>query len=227
MSCTPVPARSRSRRPLTGLLAAGLPAGLLLAGAPAAHAETAAETKISAERVETTYGRYTTVTATVPDARGRVTLVLGGEEKSGWVRDGAVSFVVPRDLTAKIYTARWTFHGNEAFAPSSTSSQVVLRSAPTAPTVAFRAPTTRTGGRADLRVTNVNSPWPSPTGTVSLRLSRADGRSITHTRTLEWGRTHVTLPRMSTGTWKAEVRYAGAPATFLRSATTSSVRVAR
>ena len=188
-----------------------------------------AETTITADDVETTYGKHTTVTAEVGDgARGRVSVRLGGETKSGWVKDGTVSFVVPRDLTARIYTARWNFLGNDDFAPSTVASKVILRSAPTTPSARFTAPETRKGGRADLTVAKADgTTWPSPTGTVKLRLSRADGRSITHTRTLRWGRTHVTLPQMGQGTWKAEVIYDGAATTFVRSSTTTSMRVAR
>lgn len=188
-----------------------------------------AESTITAEDVTTTYGTHSKVTAEVgDDARGRVTVTLGGEKKSGWVKDGAVSFVVPRDLTARIYTARWNFLGNDDFAPSTVASKVVLRSAPTTPSATFQAPETRKGGRADLTVKKADgTTWPSVSGTVKLHLSRADGRSITHTRTLQWGKTHITLPKMGRGTWKAEVVYEGAATKFVRSSKTTSVRVAR
>lgn len=93
--------------------------------------ETPADTAISATDVETSYGKHTVVTAEVLGARGRVTLTLGGEKKSGWVKDDAVSFVVPRDLTARIHTARWSYPGNSDFAPSAVASTVIMRSAPT------------------------------------------------------------------------------------------------
>ena len=224
MARTPAP--GRSRRPVAGLLAVALPAALLVVAAPSAHA-VPAETAITGTDVETTYGKHTVVTAEVPGARGRVALELGDEKKTGWVKDGTASFVVPRDLTAKVHTARWTYLGTTEHAPSSDTSRVVIRSAPTSASASFDAPGTRRGGRADITVANTGSSWPSPTGQVKLRLSRADGRSITHVRHLEWGRTHVTLPRMGQGTWKAEVIYDGAPTTFARTSTTTSMRVAR
>lgn len=182
-------------------------------------------TAISAARVETRYAQRDTISASVPGATGRVTVTIDGQSRTLWLRDGVATAFVPHELTAKFYTVEWEYLGNATHAPSSTTSRLVVRSAPTrTDATVTKAPTSRATGSVRLQVANPEG-TATPRGTVTVTLTQGD-RQVVRTRTLVRGQTAPTLPRLAAGSWRMRVDYSGEAGTFLKSSRSTILRVA-
>lgn len=184
-------------------------------------------TKTIGTPVTTSYSaKGAQVTASVPGATGKVQMALNGTTKTAWLKDGKASFAVPSTLTAKIYTAKLSYLGQGDFAPSSASTRVTVRSTKTqTATSVTTTPRTTKSGKLAIKVTNTaTNTSPAPKGTVKVTLTRA-GRSVSITRSLQYGKVNPTVQKLSKGTWKATVTYSGESTKFVRSTTTVNVKV--
>lgn len=183
--------------------------------------------ELSIATVETSYGKGGTIVVSSPGTRGRVSLSLDGSTRTLWFRDGEARFAVPKDLTARYYTLRATYHGNATTPGATASGRLIVRSAGTVTDGRVTTiPRTDRRGKIAVVVRNGSNTSPVPRGTVTVRMTRF-GKTVTETRTLVWGKVNITLPPMSWGTWSTTVTYNGQPTKYLRSSDRTSFKVTR
>lgn len=182
--------------------------------------------------VSTTYGKTGTISVKVVSPggavpAGAVTLSGVGTAQTKQLVAGMVSFLVPRTLAAKAYSAKLAYAGNANELASQT--QVTYTVARTAPGKAAlrvtKVPTSRTTGAGRVTVA-VPSGLRVATGRVSVVLTKS-GSTRTVTKTLTSTGAALVLPKLAKGTWKVVVKYSGD--TNYRAANTAvaSLRITR
>ncbi len=150
-----------------------------------------------------------TVKAEGKTVGGTVTLTGDGSSRTATVRNGVASFNLSKKLTAKKYTLKATYEGDDEIADSTaTLAYTVTKGSATAKISSTTKPTTSAKG--SIRVT-VTSPGVTPGGKVRVLLTKSGKTYQSTTGTVNSsGRVRVTLPKLNKrGTWNVVVRYYG------------------
>lgn len=184
-----------------------------------------AATSVSAAAVRGTYGRATTVLATVAGTQpgGTVTVsrgatVLGRAAVTG----GTARIALPGTaLGAGTHTLTVAYGGDAANAASRTTTRAVIAQAPSRVRAVVAPKRPKAGTRPKVRVT-VSVPGATATGRVAVLRG---GKTIA-SGTVRSGKATIRLPRLVAGSRKLTIRYAGS-ANVAGSRKAIVVRVAR
>ncbi len=104
-----------------------------------------------------------------------------------------------------------------------TAPPAVTKSATKATVKVAKRPTARKGGSLVVKLTSTGG---TPSGKVTVKLTRKGAKAIGRSATLKGGRAIVKLPKLKAGRWKATVSYAGTAA-FDDVTTSVTVKVAK
>ncbi len=164
--------------------------------------------------VSTAYGRAGTIRVKVfspggAAVTGAVTLSGVGTAQTRQLVGGTASFVVPRTLLVRKYSARIVYAGNVNQLGSQTQvSYTVAAIAPTRVALGITSrPTSKRTGAAKV-VVSVPSGLRAATGRVTLVLQKS-GTTKTVVKTLAYGSATLVLPKLAKGSWRLVVRYSG------------------
>jgi len=155
-----------------------------------------------------TYGRSATVTVTVPEATGDVTLKGAGAAQTKALSGGKVSFTLPAALAVGKHALTASYAGDSSFlAGQATGSVTVGKAAAKIATKVTTKATVKKKGKLRVTVTGVAGAT-KPAGKVTLTLTKGKAHKVVKA-TVRNGVVVVTLPKLAKGTWKVKAGYAG------------------
>ena len=168
----------------------------------------------SATAPATSYGKAGTVTVNVVTTNGApltgsVTLTGAGAPITQPVTGSKATFTLPADLAVKTYGLTATYDGNSNVAGSTASTSLKIGKVGVAG-VAYKLntkPTSKKKGKATVTV-GAKSGLAKPTGKVKLTLKKGKTVKVV-SGSLSAGKKSLKLPKLTKGTWKLTVSYAG------------------
>ena len=157
-----------------------------------------------------TFGQAATVTVTVPQGTGQVTLAGAERTQTAELVAGTATFTLPKKLAVQTYALRASYSGDaSSLAATAGRTLTVTRAKVTVRSIRLtRAPAPSRAGRvtADLAAAS----GVTVTGRALVTLTRGDTTHRIATR-VRAGHLVVDLPSLADGTWKVTVTYRGTP----------------
>ncbi|MCR6689470.1 discoidin domain-containing protein [Cellulomonas sp.] len=172
--------------------------------------------RVTASAPPLRYGTAGTLTVVVGagagDRSGTVRLedLTTGSVRTGTLRNGTVTFTLPKTMRPGEHVLRVRYLGSTTVAPATTTLRVTVRKAVSRTTVQVPAATVRAGTQAVL-TGRITAPGVTPRGTVTIRVRSAAGAVVaTRTATLtSTGSYRVVLPALRAASYTVVAQYAG------------------
>lgn len=174
----------------------------------------------------TVYGKAATVTVTVPDRTGKVTLTGAGAARTVTLAGGKATFTLPKTLKAGGYTLGASYAGDTTNAGVSASRKLTVKRA----AVSFKTlkvtkkPTRSKAGKATMTLRSSTGAVATGKVTVTVKKGKTTKRVTVNVKN---GKATVKLPKLAKGKWKLTAVYKQSPNFTKATAKTRTVKITR